>query len=81
MTEGIKKMRIGLKLLIEGIIEDNLELKEDKDIPQVRGVIEMRNNEVKEYFRIAEEKYLIPEEELLPLKFKYASMKANLGLK
>ena len=81
MVKGIRKRREGLKLLIEGIIENNLELKKDKDIPQVRGVIEMQNNEIKEYIRIAEERYIIPEEELFPLKFKYASMKASLGLK
>ena len=41
----------------------------------------MQNNEIKEYLRIAEERYVMPKEELFPLKFKYDIMKASLGLK
>ncbi len=81
MTDGQRKIREGLTLLVEGLIENSLDLKADQDLPQVKGVIEMQNNEIKEYLRIAEERYVMPKEELFPLKFKYDIMKASLGLK
>jgi len=80
MDLGIYKIRKGLKLLIEGIIEDNLENKDDLDIPEVRRIVGMHNEEIAEYLRIAKDRYNLSEEELHPLKIKYATMKTSLNL-
>ncbi len=79
--KGIRKIREGLKLIIEGKIDTILELKEDMGEPAVRDVVEMNNREIQEYFSMAEKRYSTPEEDLQELKTKYCLMKVELALK
>ena len=76
--EGLTKIREGLPLFIEGLIDYTKELIEDKERYEVKRVINNNLEEIKKYLFDAEEIYQVPKEGLTPLKLKYNLLKANL---
>ena len=87
-TKPIEKIREGLRLTIEGLIEDTLNLEKENgplnrkdDIScQILGVIEYQMGKVKDYLREVEI-YRPSSEELSLLKARYHFAKSKLGLK
>ena len=76
MTEAIKKIREGLTLLINGLLEDTIELSLNYDLKNriAKEIINHRINELERYIEKANI-YEVPEKDLANLTRKYKSIK------
>ena len=76
--EGLKKIKKGLPLFIEGLIEDSEDtIEEGGEHSAIREILEFRIKRIDEYLSTAE-MYAIPKEKIRKLRLKYNSLKARI---